>query len=137
MTYSVKEMAEITGLSEHTIRFYTDKELLPCRRDSKNRRIFTEESINWFRGIQCLRGCGVSLEDIKVYSDLCLSDDRDALQKRYEFMCRQRQLAYDRLTEAQELVAYMEKKVAHYEDILAGKAEDDTNMATQNISACE
>ena len=137
MTYSVKEIAEITGLSEHTIRFYTDKELLPCQRDSKNRRIFTDESINWFRGIQCLRGCGVSIEDIKVYSDLCLSDDPDALQKRYEFMCRQRQLAYDRLKEAQELVAYMERKVSHYEDILAGKAEDDTNMATQNITACD
>ena len=45
-----------------------------------------DESINWLKGIQCLRNCGVSIEDIKVYSDLCLSNSSDALQKRYQFM---------------------------------------------------
>ena len=137
MEYTVKQIAALMGMSEHPIRFYTDKELLPCKRDKNNRRIFDDESINWLKGIHCLRGCGVSLEDIKVYSDLCLSDDPDALQKRYEFMCRQRQLAYDRLQEAQDLVTYMDHKVQHYEDILAGKIEDDTNPATQRISDCE
>ncbi|MBR5265612.1 MAG: MerR family transcriptional regulator [Clostridia bacterium] len=137
MKYNVKQMAQMTGLSEHTIRFYTDKELLPCQRDEKGRRVFDDESINWFRGIQCLRSCGVSLEGIKVYSNLCMSDEDDAMVKRYEFMAAQRQVAYERLKEAQALVEYMDKKVAHYEDILAGKLEDDTRMADFKPECCK
>ena len=73
----------------------------------------------------------------KVYSDLCLLDSPDALQRRYQFMKEQRELAYQRLREAQELAAYMNAKVQHYEDILAGKVSDDTNPATQTITICE
>ena len=136
MTYTVKEIADKMGMTEHTIRFYTDKGLLPCSRDAKNRRVFDDESINWLKGIQCLRNCGVSIEDIKVYSDLCLSDSPDALQKRYQFMKEQRELAYQKLREAQELTDYMDAKVQHYEDILARILPDDTNPAQQTIQAC-
>lgn len=137
MTYTVKEIAGKMGMTEHTIRFYTDKGLLPCARDKNNRRMFDDESVNWLKGIQCLRNCGVSIEDIKAYSDLCLSDSSDALQKRYQFMKEQRELAYQRLQEAQELAAYIDAKVQHYEDILAGKLSDDTNPATQQIVLCQ
>ena len=137
MIYTVKEIADKMGMTEHTIRFYTDKGLLPCSRDKNTRRVFDDESVNWLKGIQCLRNCGVSIEDIKIYSDLCLSDSPDALLKRSQFMKEQRELAHQRLHEAQELAAYMDAKVQHYEDILAGKLLDDTNPATQEISVCK
>ena len=137
MEYTVKQIAKLMNMSEHTVRFYTDKQLLPCKRDKNGHRIFNDESMNWLKGIQCLKNCGVSLEDIKVYSDLCLSDDESALQARYEFMLKQRELAFERLREAEALVEYMNHKVAHYEDILAGKKKDDTKPATQTISSCE
>ena len=38
--------------------------------------------------------------------------------------------AYARLEEAKAVVAYMEKKVAHYESIIAGSAPDDSNPNT-------
>lgn len=47
MDYTIKQMAEMFGVTEHTLRFYTDRGLLPCRRDGGNRRVFTEESVNW------------------------------------------------------------------------------------------
>ena len=43
MYYSIKQMAELFGVTEHTLRFYTDKGLLPCTRDGGNRRVFNEE----------------------------------------------------------------------------------------------
>ena len=39
MRYTIKQMAEMFGVTEHTLRFYTDKGLLPCERDGGNRRI--------------------------------------------------------------------------------------------------
>lgn len=49
-------MAEMFNVTEHTLRFYTDKGLLPCERDGGNRRVFNEESVNWMHGIKCLKG---------------------------------------------------------------------------------
>ena len=85
MKYTVKQIAELMGMSEHTIRYYTDLNLLPVKRDSGNRRVFDEESINWLMGIKCLKGCGMSIEDIKRYGDLCLQGD-ETLAERREIM---------------------------------------------------
>lgn len=121
MYYSIKQMAERFGVTEHTLRFYTDKGLLPCTRDGGNRRVFNEESVNWVQGIQCLKGCGASIEDIQEYCRLCLLEESEEnLRSRYAIIRKQRE-------EAKATVKYMEDKAAHYEAILAGLAPDDTN----------
>ena len=84
MYYTIRQMAELFGVTEHTLRFYTDKGLLPCTRDGGNRRVFDEESVNWMQGIQCLKGCGASLEDIQAYCRLCLAEgSEENLRARY------------------------------------------------------
>ena len=121
MYYSIKQMAELFGVTEHTLRFYTDKGLLPCTRDGGNHRVFNEESVNWMQGIQCLKGCGASIEDIQEYCRLCLLEESEEnLRTRYAIIRKQRE-------EAKATVKYMEDKAAHYETILAGLAPDDTN----------
>ena len=102
MKYTVKQIAEIMGMSEHTNRYYTNLNLLPVKRDSGNRRVFDEESVNWLMGIKCLKGCGMSIEDIKRYGDLCLQGD-ETLAERREIMNRQLALARQKLKEAQEI----------------------------------
>lgn len=116
MRYTIKQMAEMFGVTEHTLRFYTDKGLLPCERDSGNRRVFTEESVNWMQGIQCLKGCGASLEDIQEYCRLCLLEESEEnLRARYAIILKQRDEAYKRIEEAKATAKYMDDKVAHYE----------------------
>lgn len=61
MYYTIKQFAEMFHITEHTVRYYTDIELLPCKRDSANHRIFDEESVNWMQGITCLKRCGASV----------------------------------------------------------------------------
>ena len=126
MNYTVKQISEIMGMSEHTIRYYTDLNLLPVKRDSANRRIFDEESINWLMGIKCLKGCGMSIEDIKKYGDLCLIGDETLIERR-EIMKKQLKIAKQNLENAKEILEYVKKKVAHYDDVIAGKIADDTN----------
>ena len=128
MNYTIKQMAEMFGVTEYTLRFYTDKGLLPCGRDGGNRRVFNEESVNWMQGIQCLKGCGASIEDIQTYCRLCLLEESEEnLRARYEIILKQREAAYKRLEEAKATVKYMDDKAAHYEAILAGRVPDDTN----------
>ena len=128
MYYTIKQMAEMFGVTEHTLRFYTDKGLLPCARDSGNRRVFDEESVNWMQGVQCLKGCGASLEDIQAYCRLCLVEgSEENLWARYAIIRKQREAAHQRVEEAKATAKYMDDKAAHYEAILAGLVPDDTN----------
>ena len=128
MYYTIKQFAKMFHTTEHTIRYYTDINLLPCQRDGGNRRIFDEESINWMQGITCLKGCGASIEDIKEYCNLCrLPEEKENLIARYQIILRSREQAYKRVEEARKTAKYMDEKVKHYEDILAGAAPDDTN----------
>lgn len=128
MIYTLKQFAEMFHTTEHTIRYYTDIGLLPCLRDGANRRVFNEESVNWMQGIACLKGCGASIEAIREYCDLCrLPESRETLCARYQIILRQREQAYRRIEEAKATAAYMDEKVKHYEDILAGLVPDDSN----------
>ena len=127
MYYTIRQMAQMFGVTEHTLRFYTDQGLLPCTRDSGNRRVFDEESVNWMQGIVCLKGCGASIEDIREYCRLCLMEESEEnLRARYAILRKQREEAYKRVEEAKATARYMDDKVAHYEAILAGLAPDDT-----------
>lgn len=128
MYYTIRQMAQMFGVTEHTLRFYTDQGLLPCARDSGNRRVFDEESVNWMQGIMCLKGCGASIEDIREYCRLCLMEESEEnLRARYAIIRKQREEAYKRVEEAKATARYMDDKVAHCEAILAGLAPDDTN----------
>ena len=128
MKYTMKQMAAMFDVTEHTLRYYTDLGLLPCERDSGNRRMFNEESVNWMQGIQCLKGCCASIENIKEYCRLCLFEEsQENLQARYVIILKQRNETYKRVEEAKATAKYMDDKVAHYEAILAGLAPDDTN----------
>lgn len=130
MYYTIKEFAEMFHISEHTLRYYTDIELLPCKRDESNHRIFDEESVNWMHGISYLKRCGASLKVIKEYCRLCrLEESRENLQARYRIILRQREEAHKKAEEARATAAYMDCKVKHYEDILAGMIPDDMNPA--------
>jgi len=128
MHYTIKQMSEMFGVTEHTLRYYTDIGLLPCERDEGNRRVFSDESVNWMQGIKCLKGCGASIDDIKEYCRLCLLEESEEnLKARYQIILRQREEAYKKVEEAKAAARYMDNKVAHYEAILAGLAPDDTN----------
>ena len=128
MIYTLKQFAEMFQVTEHAIRYYTDINLLPCQRDSGNRRIFNEESVNWMQGISCLKGCGASIEDIREYCDLCrLPESEETLYARYQIILRQREQVYKRIEEAKATAAYMDGKVKHYQQILSGSIPDDSN----------
>jgi len=122
MKYTVKQLADKMEISEHTLRYYTDMGLLPCGRDKNNRRVFDQESVNWVEGIKCLRSCGMSIEAIKEYSDLCMEKETEERLRARETIFLQQRLA-----QAQATADYIDKKVEHYRAVLAGETANDTN----------
>lgn len=128
--YTVKEVSRLLGLSEHTIRFYSDKGLVPSlRRDKNNNRIFDEASINWLTGVKYLRDCGMPLHAIRHYIELCLEGD-ETIPQRYQIILEQKEAAQAQLAEAQKRLSYLEKKAALYEETMEKHIPDPMNPAT-------
>lgn len=125
--YTVREVSKLLGMTEHTVRYYTDKGLVPSiQRDKNNNRLFDEESINWLIGVKHLKQCGMSVEDIKSYVDLCL-EGSSTTKERYEIIMKQKAIALAQFEEAKQRVTYMEEKGKHYLDIINGVIQDDMN----------
>ncbi len=125
--YSVQEVAKMYDISKHTIRYYTDLGLIPSvQRDENNNRVFSREALNWVEGCICLKGCGMSIKDLKKYGELCLKGD-STLQERYEMVAACRDKAREQVRTAQKMLDYAERKVKHYENIISGKTSDNSN----------
>ncbi|WP_240664045.1 MerR family transcriptional regulator [Macrococcus sp. DPC7161] len=73
LTWTMGEFVELTGLSEHTLRFYEKEGLFKVARQG-NKRVFSEENKLWVESITHLKETGMSLADIKTFCVLGHAD---------------------------------------------------------------
>lgn len=124
---TVKEVSKKFNISEYTLRYYTDENLIPSiKRDKNNIRVFDEESLNWLKTIICLRKCGMSIKSIKEYVDLCIIGDSTILQ-RIDIINSQKVIIDKKIQELKESSLFLEKKKELYDDIIKNNKKDITN----------
>lgn len=74
--YTIKKVAEKTGLTPYTIRFYAKEGLLPTiQRNSHGTRIFSDEDLEAIYIIECLKNCGMTIKEIKKFTDWTIEGD--------------------------------------------------------------
>lgn len=71
----IGKLAEKTGISEYTLRYYEKKGLIRVGRDASGRREFFESDIEWILFIKRLKDTGMLLRDIKKYAFLRYEGD--------------------------------------------------------------
>lgn len=116
MRYTIGQVAKKLGLTAHTLRFYDKEGLLPfVKKGSSGARIFEDDDIDWLLILDCLKGTGMHLKDIKRYMDLCQAGD-STLQQRLEMFQSQKIKIEEQI---QQLKQYMERvdfKIAYYNE---------------------
>ena len=71
--YTMKDVCNQTDMSYETLKYYCKEGLIPnVKRDKNNYRVFDENNIEWIKGLQCLKKCGMSLKDMRMYLDYCM-----------------------------------------------------------------
>lgn len=74
MSYSIQTVAEKTGLSISTLRFYDKAGLLPfVARDASGYRAFTNGDLALLHTIVCLKNTGMKIADIRHYIELVMA----------------------------------------------------------------
>lgn len=126
--YTMKEACDMTGVTYETLKFYCNEGLVPnVKRDSRNRRVFDEYDIAWLKSLLCLRKCGMSHASMKEYLKLCLAGE-GSIPERKELLLRQKKELHERIRELDESVAYIDRKLRLYDDMLAGRVEYHSNL---------
>ena len=124
--FTLQEVVNRSGLSEHTLRYYEQIGLLDkVKRDrSSGHRRYSEEDLRIIEAMACLRATGMSIEDMRKYRDL-LQEGAGGAKQQVELFEAHRQKLEIELAKKQEHLRYLEYKVALWRAILAG---EDVNM---------
>lgn len=126
--HSMKEACEACGLPYETLKFYCNKGLVPnVKRDANNRRVFDDRDIEWIKSLACVKRCGMSIAEMRQYTQLCLQGP-SSIPQRKELLDIKRALLEGQLAQVQASIDYIDFKQGFYDDVLAGRIEYVSNL---------
>ena len=125
---TMKEACEQVGITYETLRFYCNEGLVPnVKRDKNNYRNFDERNIKWLKSLQCLKKCGMGVQDMKRYMELCL-EGVSSIPERKELLAARKKLLLKQINEIHESIDYIDRKQAFFDGVLSGTIEYTSNL---------
>lgn len=124
----MKDVCREVGMSYETLKFYCNQGLVPnVRRDANNHRRFDDRDVAWLKSLICLKRCGMSLQEMKEYMDLCRQGPSTIVQRK-AVLARRRQALLQSISVLNDSVAYIDHKQQYYDDVLAGRTAYTSNL---------
>ncbi len=119
--FTLQEVVDRSGLSEHTLRYYERIGLLePVHRDhSSGHRRYTAEDLLVIEVMACLRATGMSIEHMRKFLELVREGQSGALELVELFEAHRQQLELE-LAKKREHLRYLELKVEFWKAFSAG-----------------
>ena len=128
MPVGMKEACAQTGLAYDTLKYYCNEGLVPnVKRDANNRRVFDERTIAWIRDLHCLKRCGMSIDEMKRYLDLCLQGI-GTIDERLTMVRAKRAELLAKIEELKDSLGYLDWKENFYNDVKSGKVPYKSNL---------
>lgn len=116
---TIRQAAEITDLSVHTLRYYEQIGLIhPIDRADNTHRRYTQEDIDWIEFLKKLRATGMSIQDMQIYAALQRQGDV-TLPERVEMLKTLQQDVEAHIQELNEHLDLIRYKIAYYSGIIA------------------
>ena len=108
MEYSIGEFSKLTNLSVHTLRYYEHENLITPKRNSSNRRCYSDKDLAWIEFIKRLKDTGMPIKEIQRYAELRAKGDL-TLNERMEMLTVHRESLNEQIKVLQEHIS----KVLH------------------------
>lgn len=126
--YSMKEACHEVGMTYEALKFYCNEGLVPnVKRDANNHRVFDDRDIAWIKSLTCLKNCGMSIQEMKQYIELCKGGEK-TIPERKVILEQKRAELLERLAELQASIDYIDWKQGFYDDVLAGRTKYFSNL---------
>ncbi|WP_189218142.1 MULTISPECIES: MerR family transcriptional regulator [Streptomyces] len=118
--YTISEVAALTGLTAHTLRWYERIGLMPhIDRSHTGQRRYSNRDLDWLGLVGKLRLTGMPVADMVRYAELVREGDH-TYGARFELLKATREGVRARIAELQDTLAVLDRKIDFYGD--AGRA---------------
>lgn len=111
---TIGEFAKRSGIIPSTLRYYEDKGLIRVRRDMGNRRDYSEADVEWVKFIKRLKDTGMSLAEIRHYSNLRYQGE-STMPDRLTILYRHRRYVAEQQDRWREYAKNLDDKITWYE----------------------
>jgi DNA-binding transcriptional MerR regulator len=112
--FTIAEVAERTGLTAHTLRYYERAGLLdPPARGANGHRRYSEHDLGMLGILTRLRATGMSIQEMRRYAELCRFGP-ETFDERQVLLEDHRQLVLDRIAALQTDLQLIERKIKTY-----------------------
>ena len=113
MEYSIGEFSKLTNLGIHTLRYYEHENLITPKRNSSNRRCYSDKDLAWIEFIKRLKDTRMPIKDIQRYAELRAEGDL-TLNERMEMLTVHRESLNKQIKVLQEHMAKLDDKIDFY-----------------------
>ena len=113
MEYSIGEFSKLTNLGIHTLRYYEHENLITPKRNSSNRRCYSDKDLAWIEFIKRLKDTGMPIKEIQRYAELRAEGDL-TLNERMEMLTVHRESLNEQIKALQEHMAKLDDKIDFY-----------------------
>ena len=128
MMYTMMQVCRETSMSYQALKFYCNEGLVPnVKRDKNNRRVFDERDVKWIKDLICLKKCGMSIQEMKEYLDLCLQG-QSTIPRRKELLAKKQDALRASIQELEDSVSYIVWNQNFYDEVLSGKRPYVSNL---------
>ena len=114
-TYSPGEIADKTGFSLDTLRYYERIGLLSVARTPGGQRQYGDDDIGWLEILRCLRDTGMPIQRMREYAELSRADD--TVRERIALLEEHDREVETRIAELQAQRDHIRGKVAYYKTL--------------------
>jgi len=120
-TFTIQEVAEMTDLSAHTLRYYEKIGLLESvnRHDNGHRR-YAEADLGWIHFLKLLRATGMPIQQMQLFMEFARQGD-GTIADRVEVLTEHRRSLAQHIAEQQDHLAHLDHKIAYYNGLLTGQ----------------
>lgn len=126
--YTMMQVCREADMTYQTLKFYCNEGLVPnVKRDKNNRRIFDSHNVAWIKSLTCLKNCGMSIQEMKDYLDLCLQGPSTIKERKVILEAKKAELL-KRIEDLENSIEYIDWKQQFYDDVLSGKREYISNL---------
>ena len=120
---SIAEAADLTGLSADTLRYYERDGLMlrPVGRAATGHRRYTDADLQWIGLLNCLRGTGMPIRDVRRYAALVRAGDGNEAE-RLDLLKAHRERVEAQLAQVTAHLRAIDHKIGIYEGKLESTA---------------
>ncbi|EIB6518855.1 TPA: MerR family transcriptional regulator [Enterococcus faecalis] len=115
--YKIGEFAKILGVSVHTLRYYEKEGLIIPEKRERNLRYYSEEDRLWMEFLLHMKETGMSILDMKKYTELRKSEDYNP-KELIDILIRHREKVIEQIEIYQKNLDILNEKISIYQNEL-------------------